>query len=122
MTGAEQAFDLNIEKVLEHWSVPFAIRELIANALDEQVLTGAADPQIYSGGAGCWYIRDAGRGVRYEHLTQNENAEMRRHPQFIGQFGMGLRNALPGRWPVLADPVHASCAGASRPRPVRAAR
>jgi len=28
----EQAFDLNIEKVLEHWSVPFAIRELIANA------------------------------------------------------------------------------------------
>jgi hypothetical protein len=35
----EQAFDLNIEKVLEHWSVPFAIRELIANALDEQVLT-----------------------------------------------------------------------------------
>ncbi|GEM_PF-6446736 len=30
-----QAFDLNIEKVLEHWTIPFAIRELIANALDE---------------------------------------------------------------------------------------
>ena len=31
--GAAQAFDLNIEKVLEHWTIPFAIRELIANAL-----------------------------------------------------------------------------------------
>ena len=38
----EQAFDLNIEKVLEHWTVAFAIRELIANALDEQALTGTA--------------------------------------------------------------------------------
>jgi hypothetical protein len=92
--GTEQAFDLNIEKVLEHWTVPFAIRELIANALDEQALTGTADPQIYRDRAGLWHIRDAGRGVRYEHLTQNENAEKRRHPQVIGQFGMGLKDAL----------------------------
>jgi hypothetical protein len=91
---AEQAFDLNIEKVLEHWTVPFAIRELIANALDEQALTGTADPEIYWDGVGYWHIRDAGRGVRYEHLTQNENAEKRRHPQVIGQFGMGLKDAL----------------------------
>jgi hypothetical protein len=89
-----QAFDLNIEKVLEHWSVPFAIRELIANALDEQALTGTADPVIVKDDAGCWHIVDAGRGVRYEHLTQNENAEKRRHPQVIGQFGMGLKDAL----------------------------
>ena len=89
-----QAFDLNIEKVLEHWTVPFAIRELIANALDEQALTGTADPEIYKDGAGCWHIRDAGRGLRYEHLTQNENAEKRRHSQVIGQFGMGLKDAL----------------------------
>jgi hypothetical protein len=39
-----QAFDLNIEKVLEHWTIPFAIRELIANALDEQALTGTLGP------------------------------------------------------------------------------
>ena len=89
-----QAFDLNIEKVLEHWTVPFAIRELIANALDEQALTGTADPEIYKDGAGCWHIRDAGRGLRYEHLTQNENAEKRKHSQVIGQFGMGLKDAL----------------------------
>jgi hypothetical protein len=92
--GAEQAFDLNIEKVLEHWTVPFAIRELIANALDEQVLTQTVEPAILKDDSGCWHIADSGRGVRYEHLTQKENAEKRRHPDVIGQFGMGLKDAL----------------------------
>jgi hypothetical protein len=76
--GAGQAFDLNIEKVLEHWTIPFAIRELIANALDEQALTGTPEPVIFKDGDGSWHVADAGRGVRYEHLTQNENAEKRR--------------------------------------------
>lgn len=92
--GAAQAFDLNIEKVLEHWTVPFAIRELIANALDEQALTGTPDPEIFKDDTGSWHVRDAGRGLRYEHLTQNEDAEKRRHPHVIGQFGMGLKDAL----------------------------
>jgi hypothetical protein len=89
-----QAFDLNIEKVLEHWTIPFAIRELIANALDEQALTGTSEPVIFNEGNGCWHVADHGRGVRYEHLTQNENAEKRRNPHVIGQFGMGLKDAL----------------------------
>jgi hypothetical protein len=89
-----QAFDLNVEKVLEHWSVAFAIRELIANALDEQALTRTRDPGIFKDDAGYWHIADAGRGIRYEHLTQNENAEKRSHPEVIGQFGMGLKDAL----------------------------
>jgi hypothetical protein len=90
----EQAFDLNIEKVLEHWSVPFAIRELIANSLDEQALTGTAEPAMYKDSAGHWHVTDGGRGLRYEHLTQNESAEKRASPQVIGQFGMGLKDAL----------------------------
>ena len=89
-----QAFDLNVEKVLEHWSVAFAIRELIANALDEQALTRSGDPGIFKDGTGYWHIADAGRGIRYEHLTQNENEEKRSHPGVIGQFGMGLKDAL----------------------------
>jgi hypothetical protein len=89
-----QAFDLNIEKVLEHWTVPFAIRELIANALDEQALTGTAEPAIFKDDEGRWHIADSGRGLRYEHLTQKEDAEKRRHPEVIGQFGMGLKDAL----------------------------
>src|SRR5580698_6274954 len=88
------AFDLNVEKVLEHWSVAFAIRELIANALDEQAITSTRDPGIFKDGTGYWHIADAGRGIRYEHLTQNENAEKRSHPGVIGQFGMGLKDAL----------------------------
>jgi hypothetical protein len=92
--SVEQAFDLNIGKVLEHWTMPFAIRELIANALDEQVLTGSREPVISRDGSGRWRIADAGRGIRYEHLTQNESAEKHRHPNVIGQFGMGLKDAL----------------------------
>jgi hypothetical protein len=91
---SEQAFDLNIEKVLEHWTLPFAIRELVANALDEQALTGTADPVIFKDHYGNWHVADSGRGIRYEHLTQNENEEKRRHPLVIGQFGMGLKDAL----------------------------
>jgi hypothetical protein len=87
-------FDLNIGEVLEHWTVPFAIREVIANALDEQILTGTAAPEITRDPAGRWHITDHGRGLRYEHLTANENAEKLRHPGVIGQFGMGLKDAL----------------------------
>jgi len=40
-------FDLNIERVLENWTVAHALREVIANALDEQALTGSREPQIF---------------------------------------------------------------------------
>jgi hypothetical protein len=87
-------FDLNIGEVLEHWTVPFAIREVIANALDEAAITRTAEPDIYSDSDDCWHIRDYGRGLRYEHLTQNESGEKRRRPDVVGQFGMGLKDAL----------------------------
>ena len=32
-------FDLNIEEVLENWEPLHAIREIIANALDEQLMS-----------------------------------------------------------------------------------
>lgn len=91
---AADAFDLNIGKVLEHWTVPFAIREVIANALDEAALTGTAEPDIFRDGDGRWHVRDYGRGLKYEHLTQNESAEKRKHAGVVGQFGMGLKDAL----------------------------
>ncbi|HEY3464909.1 MAG TPA: hypothetical protein VGL47_07240 [Amycolatopsis sp.] len=92
--GGEQYFDLNIERVLEHWPVAFAIREVIANALDEHALTGTAEPVIAEDAAGAWHVADFGRGLRYTHLTQNENDEKRRSGAVIGQFGMGLKDAL----------------------------
>lgn len=87
-------FDLNIEKVLEDWETYHAIREVIANALDEQVLTGTKDIQIFQDEKGSWHIRDFGRGLRYEHLTQNENEEKLQNKNLIGKFGVGLKDAL----------------------------
>ena len=66
-------FDLNIQRVLEHWSVSEALREIIANALDEQALTNTAAPQIFQDADGSWHVRDFGHGLRYEHCTQNED-------------------------------------------------
>lgn len=88
-------FDLNIEKVLEGWETCHAVRELIANALDEQMLTHTGDVQIYREPNGTWHIRDFGRGLKYEHLTQNENQEKLNNPtKVIGKFGVGLKDAL----------------------------
>lgn len=92
--SSQQAFDLNIEKVLEHWPVAYAVRELIANALDETAITRCTDVDIVKASDGDWIIRDYGRGLRYQHLTQKENAEKLKHPAVIGQFGIGLKDAL----------------------------
>jgi hypothetical protein len=93
--GASRLFDLNVDKVLEHWGVAEGIREVIANAFDEQALTATADPVIFKDIAG-WHIRDYGRGLKYEHLTQNENPEKLRRGRnlVVGKFGVGLKDAL----------------------------
>jgi hypothetical protein len=93
--GSAGDFDLNIEKVLDGWEITHAIRELIANALDEAALSGTLEPVIERVGSGKWKIRDFGRGLRHVHLTQNENPEKREHEgAVIGRFGVGLKDAL----------------------------
>lgn len=88
-------FDLNIEEVLEGWEVRHAVREIIANALDEQILTGTADMEIRQTGTQSFIVRDRGRGIRPEHLTQNESVEkMSGKAPVIGRFGVGLKDAL----------------------------
>jgi DNA gyrase/topoisomerase IV subunit B len=72
-TNEPRNFDLNIEKILEGWEVRHAIREVIANALDEQVLSNTEDITLSADRSGNWHVRDFGRGIRYENLTQNEN-------------------------------------------------
>lgn len=90
-----RAFDLNIEEVLENWEVEHALREVIANALDEQVLSGTAEIEIFKDWRGDWYIRDFGRGLRIEHFTLNENQEkLNALSGVIGKFGVGLKDAL----------------------------
>ena len=90
-----RSFDLNIEEVLENWEVHHAIREVIANALDEQLLTDSGEIQIFEDRQGRWRIRDSGRGIRIEHFTLNEDLEKLSSPlPVIGKFGVGLKDAL----------------------------
>lgn len=87
-------FDLNIEKILEDWEVHYALRELIANALDEQKLSKTSDIKIFRDDNYQWHIRDFGRGITHEHFTQNENDEKLNAEGIIGKFGIGLKDAL----------------------------
>ena len=88
-------FDLNIEKILEAWDNAHAVRELIANALDEQVLSNTREIEIAKDRRGAWVIRDFGRGLRYENFTQNENPEkLNAVGRVIGKFGVGLKDAV----------------------------
>ncbi len=94
MRSDGKKFDLNIEEILEDWEVHHAIREIIANALDEQLLTGSKNIDIFRDAQGKWHIKDYGRGLKYQHLTQKENEEKLRNPNVIGKFGIGLKDAL----------------------------
>lgn len=90
-----RAFDLNIEEVLENWEVEHALREIIANALDEQLISKTREIEIAKDNAGAWHIRDYGRGLQIEHFTLNENTEKLDAPSgVIGKFGVGLKDAL----------------------------
>lgn len=92
---AIRAFDLNIEEVLENWQVEHGLREVIANALDEQVISGTAEIEIALDAAGDWHVRDFGRGLRIQHFTLKENQEKLAGPAgVIGKFGVGLKDAL----------------------------
>jgi hypothetical protein len=91
----ERLFDLNIEKILEAWESAHAVRELIANAIDEQQLSATSDIEVFKADDGSWVIRDFGRGLRYEHFTQNENVEkLQNSGKVIGKFGVGLKDAM----------------------------
>jgi len=89
-------FDLNMkEDLLEAWSPSDGIREIIANALDEQVLTGTDPVDIGFDGDDTARIRDYGRGLRHEHFAQEEDEEKLSRPdEVIGKFGVGLKDAL----------------------------
>ena len=90
-----RSFDLNIEEVLENWEVEHALREVIANAIDEQLLSSTKDIEIAKDRSGQWHVRDFGRGLRIEHFTLNEDKEkLASDLPVIGKFGVGLKDAL----------------------------
>jgi DNA gyrase/topoisomerase IV subunit B len=46
-----KTFDLNIEEILENWEIHHALREVIANALDEQLLSNTENIKIEKSGS-----------------------------------------------------------------------
>lgn len=91
----QHLFDLNLAEVLQHWNLEHALREIISNALDEQLLSGSAEVEIFKDKQEVWHIRDFGRGLRIEHFTLNENVEkLETEQSVIGQFGVGLKDAM----------------------------
>lgn len=90
----KRKFDLNIEKILDNWEIYHALREIISNALDEMILTQTRMIDIFKDSDGFWHIKDFGRGLRHQHLTQNENEEKKSSKNVIGKFGVGLKDAL----------------------------
>ena len=87
-------FDLNIDKILENWEIFHAVREIVANAIDEEIMSGTSEAQVFKDSDNGWHIRDFGRGLRPENLTQKENEQKLTHPGIIGKFGVGLKDAL----------------------------
>jgi len=110
-------FDLSIERVLENKTLAHAIRELIANTLDEAALTGTAEPEITQDADGSWHVRYFGRGPPYEHLTQNENRENLANPEkVVGKFGVRLKDALATSTGAASASGSARASATSRPR------
>ena len=88
-------YDLNTSNYLTHWKIEDALREIISNAIDESVITQTDKPEIiYDEEDNILTIRDRGRGMRVEHLIQNENDEKKCNSKLIGRFGIGLKDAI----------------------------
>jgi hypothetical protein len=90
----QTAFDLNSQKTMTHWGIPEALREIIANALDETTIAQSQEVTITELEHQKWSIRDFGRGLTKDHLAQNMSSEKRNHPNVIGYYGGGLKDAL----------------------------
>lgn len=87
-------FDLNIQNILDDWEIYHAVREIIANAVDEKKLTGSKEIEIFKDANSDYHIRDYGRGLNIEHFLQNQSEEKNNTKGIIGKFGIGLKDAL----------------------------
>lgn len=83
--------ELNIGRnYLSHWDVGKALRELIANALDEKQQIGANVAVGFDHNKGLGYIRDTGRGISRDAFIQQET----KTGDTIGNFGVGMKDAM----------------------------
>lgn len=87
--------DLNIgNKYLDNWEISHALRELIANALDEHTIKKIQKPIIISHNKNKCEIIDFGSGITKSSFIQQTNSTKYSNDKCIGQFGLGLKDAL----------------------------
>lgn len=85
--------DLNANSILKDWDVEKAIRELLANAIDESVESKTPLP-ILNFEDHVLTIRDMGRGLNTEHFSYNINPTKTNSTNYIGKYGFGLKDCL----------------------------
>ena len=91
-----ELLDLNIKDIDNNWTINDAIRELVANAIDEHILVNITnDIKItYNEQTKTLTISDEGRGIKSIHFTENINKEKLNNPKVFGKLGINLKNAI----------------------------
>lgn len=83
--------DLNIGKAyLSEWNEGMAIRELIANAMDETI---DGEIEIKEIASGKWSITNRGSEIKPNNFMINEGVKSKEKGK-IGKFGIGLKDAI----------------------------
>ena len=87
--------DLNIGKeCLDNWDNSHAIRELIANAIDAHTGSKIEKSIVIRQNKNNYEIIDYGRGIIQDDFIQKTNKIKTSNTNFIGQFGIGLKDSL----------------------------
>jgi len=87
--------DLNIgTQYLDNWTTSSAVRELIANAIDEHTLKKISTPiEIKQGNNKCEII-DCGSGITKSSFVEQTNSNKSTNIKCIGLFGCGLKYSM----------------------------
>jgi hypothetical protein len=95
MPRKSNCIDLNIGvQCLDNWQSHHAIRELIANALDEHTLKRISKPITVTHTRNHLEIIDYGSGITKSNFMLQTNPTKLNNDKIIGQFGFGLKDAL----------------------------
>lgn len=87
--------DLNIgTQCLENWENHHAIRELIANALDEHIISKITQPIAINHSRNKCEIIDYGSGITKSSFIIQSNSNKLSNEKLIGQFGFGMKDAI----------------------------
>ena len=87
--------DLNIgTQCLDNWENHDACRELIANAMDEHIISKITQPISINHSRNKCEIIDYGSGITKSSFVIQSNSNKLNNEKLIGQFGFGMKDAI----------------------------